>query len=344
MTYVGTPLGVASSTTGVFSRPRSRVLATALLATPSQLYVGSEPGRDSIPLEDVVPILALTLVRSCLKSINSFCRATQCSRGRNGLYRMNRHGLGWQQFSSRCSRAQRPKYFALAADTNGRLWSATSTVALTFLRQTTPTRPIWKTNMFCINRILLDGKTNMIDVATANGLVRFDKLWRRATGADSRDDLSPTTSRMWSRTETAWLSQSRRLDFPRCHRRAQHVRLPRLGEQHVYALGVSGTNSSRHAWRYLGVGTGRRGGNYTTTTSNLTHNWITAVVRVGRNGWSAPMAQAFSVLTTPTLSFFRERFRQFEINPNAMLVTPDISAGTLGKGLYSTTAIPGAGR
>ncbi len=52
-TYVGTPTGVAVFSGGRFSRVLAPgVLATALLATPTQLYVGSEDqGVIVIPLE-----------------------------------------------------------------------------------------------------------------------------------------------------------------------------------------------------------------------------------------------------------------------------------------------------
>ena len=76
--------------------------------------------------------------------------------------------------------------------------------------------------------------------------------------------------------------------------------------------------------------------NYTTATSNLKHNWITAVVPVGSE-WMVGTYGAGVLSLDPSGRFhsFETATGNFEVNPNAMLVTNSyVLAGTLGDGLY----------
>jgi ligand-binding sensor domain-containing protein len=106
---------------------------------------------------------------------------------------------------------------------------------------------------------------------------------------------------------------------------------------HVYALGVSDDDLMVGTLGGLSeVKSGFVKANFRAGDSGLKQNWITAVVRVG-DEWmvgtygsgvmeldSAGRFHAYETATAPV-----------EINPNAMLVTPDhVFAGTLGQGLY----------
>jgi hypothetical protein len=110
-----------------------------------------------------------------------------------------------------------------------------------------------------------------------------------------------------------------------------------LVSNHVYALGVSGDELV--AGTLGGISVLQKGEvtvNYTTATSNLKHNWITAVVRVG-NEWMVGTYGAGVLRLDNSGSFhtFENASGDFEVNPNAMLVTPNfVIAGTLGGGLY----------
>jgi hypothetical protein len=76
--------------------------------------------------------------------------------------------------------------------------------------------------------------------------------------------------------------------------------------------------------------------NYTTATSNLKHNWITAVVPLG-DEWMVGTygAGILGLDRSGRFHTYETASGQFEVNPNAMLVTPGyVLAGTLGKGLY----------
>jgi ligand-binding sensor domain-containing protein len=110
-----------------------------------------------------------------------------------------------------------------------------------------------------------------------------------------------------------------------------------LVSNHVYALGVSGDD--------LMVGT--LGGlsvidhedvklNYTAGSSGLKQNWITAVVLVGDEWMLGTYGSGIVGLDRAGhFRTFEKATVEMEINPNAMLVTPQhVLAGTLGKGLY----------
>jgi hypothetical protein len=76
--------------------------------------------------------------------------------------------------------------------------------------------------------------------------------------------------------------------------------------------------------------------NYTTSTSELKHNWITAVVPVGQE-WMVGTygAGVLGLDHSGHFHSFQHATGDLEINPNAMLVTRDhVFAGTLGHGLY----------
>ena len=178
-TYVGTATGVAVFVAGRFSRVLAAgVLATALLATPTQLYVGSEDqGVIAIPLEgrrpnpNLGPGAQLQEVRQLFTSDNAVFALA-----RNGLYRMTPHAFGWQRvLENKDSVLTDRNISALATDSSGRLWVGYFDRGLDLLSSdNTRARHVEDEHVFCINRIFPDAKSAVIDVATANGLVRFD--------------------------------------------------------------------------------------------------------------------------------------------------------------------------
>jgi ligand-binding sensor domain-containing protein len=110
-----------------------------------------------------------------------------------------------------------------------------------------------------------------------------------------------------------------------------------LVNNHVYALAASGDQLL--AGTLGGISVLEKGNvavNYTTANSSLKHNWITAVVPVGPE-WMVGTygAGVLGLDHSGKFHTFDLGSGNFEVNPNAMLVTPDfILAGTLGKGLY----------
>jgi ligand-binding sensor domain-containing protein len=191
--------------------------------------------------------------------------------------------------------------------------------------------------VFCVNRIWPDAKADRVEVATANGLVRFgasgnqEQVLTQADGliADHVTDVVPYRDGLAVATPAG-------ITFLDAEGARSMYSFHGLVNNHVYALGVSGDD--------LMVGT--LGGisaiekgfvrtNYTAGRSGLKQNWITAVARVddewmigtyGSGVVGMDGAGKFHVYETAS--------RQMEINPNAMLVTPQhVFAGTLGDGL-----------
>jgi ligand-binding sensor domain-containing protein len=347
ITYVGTPLGVAVFHAGRFSRVlASGVLATALFATHTQLYVGSEDqGVLAIPLEGRHPNpgSSSNLERHAgLSEVQQIFSSGDMvfALARNGLYRMNSRGFGWQRVLDAGSATLANRNIsALAADASGRLWVGYFDGGLDILAlDTSRATHVEDEHVFCVNRIFPDAKTGAIDVATANGLVRFDnsggerQVLTRADGliADHVTDVA-------AYGEGLALATPAGLTFLDAGGARSMYAFHGLVNNHVYALGVSGDELIAGTLGGLSVlNKGNVAANYTTATSALKHNWITAVVPVGAE-WMVGTYGAGIVGLDRAGRFhsFETASGPFEVNPNAMMVTPTyVLAGTLGQGLY----------
>jgi ligand-binding sensor domain-containing protein len=342
MTYVGTATGVAVFNNARFSHVLAPgVMAIALLATPTQLYVGSEDqGVIPIPLAgrrpnpNQGPSAKLSEVRQLFASGDALFAVA-----RDGIYRMNPRAFGWQRVLETGSTVLTDRNIsALAADSTGRLWVGYFDRGLDLLPADGRVTHIEDEHVFCVNRILPDAKAGTIDVATANGLVRFDnsgserQVLTRADGliADHVTDVAAYRDGLALATPAG-------LTFLDASGARSMYAFHGLVNNHVYALGVSGDELM--AGTLGGLSALNKGDitvNYTTTSSNLKHNWITAVVPVGSE-WMVGTYGA-GILGLDRFGHFHSfegGSGQFEVNPNAMLVTPSyILAGTLGQGLY----------
>ena len=341
-TYVGTATGVAVFNGGRFSRVLAAgVMTTALLATPSELYVGSEDqGVLAIPLEgrrpnpNQAPGERLADVRQLFTSDDAVFAVA-----RDGLYRMNRRAFAWQRVLETGSSVLTDRNIsALAPDSTGRLWVGYFDRGLDLLASDNRVTHIEDEHVFCVNRIFPDTKTGTIDVATANGLVRFDdsgseqQVLTRADGliADHVTDVAAYGDGLALATPAG-------LTFLDASGARSMYAFHGLVNNHVYALGVSGDELM--AGTLGGLSLLKKGDvsvNYTTASSNLKHNWITAVVPVGSE-WMVGTygAGVLGLDRDGHFHTFEVGSGQFEVNPNAMLVTSIyVLAGTLGQGLY----------
>ena len=341
-TYVGTATGVAVFDGGRFSRVLAPgVMATALLATPAQLYVGSEDqGVIPIPLAERRPNsnpdlgTPLSEVRQLFASDDVVFAVA-----RDGLYRMNPHAFGWQRVLETGPAVLTDRNVsALAADSAGRLWVGYFDRGLDILPPGNRVTHIEDEHVFCVNRILPDAKNRTIDVATANGLVRFDssgseqQVLTRADGliADHVTDVAAYRDGLALATPAGLTF----LDASGAH---SMYAFHGLVNNHIYSLGVSGDELMAGTLGGLSLlDKGDVTANYTTTSSNLKHNWITAVVPVGSEWIIGTYGEGiFGLDGSGHFRSFEIGSGQFEVNPNAMLVTSSyVLAGTLGKGLY----------
>jgi ligand-binding sensor domain-containing protein len=346
-TYAGTATGVAVFTAGRFSRVLAAgVLSTALLATPTQLYVGSEDqGVIVIPLEgrhpnpNLGPGSELAEVHQLFTSGDAVFAVA-----RDGLYRMNAHAFGWQRVLEAGSAILTDRNIsALASDASGRLWVGYFDRGLDLLASDhSRVRHVEDEHVFCVNRILHDLKSGAIDVATANGLVRFDDRFGGSASEQqvlTRADglIADHVTDVVSYRDGLALATPAGLTFLDATGARSMYAFHGLVSNHVYALGVSGDELMAGTLGGLSLlNKGDVAANFTTASSNLKHNWITAVVRVGSE-WMVGTYGAGVVGLDGSGRFhsYEVGSGQFEVNPNAMLVTPGfVLAGTLGEGLY----------
>lgn len=342
-TYVGTPLGVAVFTSGQFSHVlASGVFATSLLATGEQLYVGSEDqGVISIPLAKrttnaaVDPGSELTEVRQLFASEESIYAVA-----RGGLYRLKPHAFGWQQVLQPSGAVLSDRNIsALAADHSGHLWIGYFDRGLDVIAPDSSHATHFEDeHLFCVNRIFPNAKTGGVDVATANGLVRFDQSGKPQQVLTRNDGLiAENVSDVVAYGDGVALATPAGLTFLDASGARSMYAFQGLVNNHVYALAASGDQLMAGTLGGISVlDKGNVAANYTTANSNLKHNWITAVVPVGPEWMVGTYGVGILGLhRSGKFHTFDVGSGNFEVNPNAMLVTPDfVLAGTLGKGLY----------
>jgi ligand-binding sensor domain-containing protein len=253
---------------------------------------------------------------------------------------MSAHGFGWQQLLQPDAAMLRDRNVsALATDAQGRLWVGYFDRGLDLLDSgRAHATHVENDHVFCVNRILPNEKDGTVDVATANGLVRFntaggqEQILTRRDGliADHVTDVVPYQNGLAVATPAG-------LTFLDSAGARSMYAFQGLVNNHVYALGVSGDELVAGTLGGLSVlDKGDVQINYTTTTPGLKHNWITAVVPVGSEWMIGTYgAGVLGLDRTGRFSSFEMATGPVEINPNAMLVTRNhVFAGTLGKGLY----------
>lgn len=342
-TYVGTASGVGVFDAGRFSRVLAPgILATSLLATPTELYVGSEnQGVIRIPLSGRRPNPSLEQGGALEEVRQLFISGDVVyALARNGLYRMKVRGLGWERVLASGPAALSDRNIsALAAGANGQLWIGYFDRGLDLLTSDEHRiRHVEDEHVFCVNRILPEAQSGATNVATANGLVRFDdsggeqQVLTRADGliADHVTDVAIYRGGLALATPAGltFLDDSGARSMYAFHG---------LVNNHVYALAASGDELMAGTLGGLSqLNQGDVKFNYTTSSSNLKHNWITAVVSLGSE-WMVGTygAGVLGLDTSGQFRSFETASGPLEINPNAMLVTPSyVLAGSLGQGLY----------
>jgi len=341
--YVGTPVGVAVFKAGRFSRVLAPgVFATSLLPKQNELYVGSEDqGVISIPLEGRHPNPNAPVNSSLSEVRQLFASGDDVfAVARNGLYSKGPHAFGWQQVLRPDAAVLSDRNVsALTADTDGRVWVGYFDRGLDLLdTNASHSRHVEDQHVFCVNRIVPDAKTGTVAVATANGLVRFDRTGSEQQVLTRKDGLiADHVTDVAAYRDGLALATPAGLTFLDSAGARSMYAFHGLVNNHVYALGVSGDELVAGTLGGISIlNKGYVAVNYTTATSNLKHNWITAVVPLG-DEWMVGTygAGILGLDRSGRFHTYETASGQFEVNPNAMLVTPGyVLAGTLGKGLY----------
>lgn len=345
-TYVGTALGVAEFQAGRYVRTLGPGLFAGAVAvrhdtlligtvdgTLAEIPLGARTSRGARPIQHDAPTRIDRLVRA---------GGELYALAEDGLYSLDdRTSRLRRVVGADAGRLTDRNVSALAVDANRRLWVGYFDRGLDILdaRGERATH-IEDDRVFCINRIVHDPAGGVTAVATANGLVLFDasgqprQVLGRAEGliANHVTDLVLNGGGGMTVATPAGLTFIDRSD-----RRSLYA-FHGLVNNHVYALGSAGAEV--FAGTLGGVSMLDNGvirANYTTANSPLTHNWITAVVRVDDEWFVGTYGGGvFRLDTKGGWHRFADVTAPIEINPNAMAVTTThVFAGTLSRGLLA---------
>jgi ligand-binding sensor domain-containing protein len=227
---------------------------------------------------------------------------------------------------------------ALLLASDGRLWVGYFDRGLDILSATGgKVEHMENEHVFCVNRIVEDTRQGAVAVATANGLVIFDRdghekqVLGREAGliADHVTDVALYGGGMALATPAGITF----LDKSGAH---SIYAFQGLVNNHVYALGASGDKlvaGTLGGLSLLAGGEVRR--NLNTATSGLKHNWITALAEVGNEWLVGTYGAGIMRLTADGSITPTDATRTgVVINPTAMAADGRlVLAGTLGQGL-----------
>jgi hypothetical protein len=360
--FVGTPLGVAQFD-GLDPAHPTRILAAglfahALAADTSTLTIAT--------IDQGIHELDLTGQHLPRRIPANTIAAQSLIRTSSGLLAVTSTGLesressgAWQPvFISAAAPLADSNVAALSFAPDGRLWVGYFDRGLDILSlaanpSDTRAQHVEDDHIFCVNRILPDPIRRTVDVATANGLVLFDPLGHQRQVLLRRDGLiaDQVTDIAFTRNGTALATPSG-LTFIDPSGMHSLYAFHGLVNNHVYALASDAGHSTLLAGTLGGISllnvseqqTGIIRRNLTTANSGLRQNWITAIVPtvdpdsptdappsyfIGTYG-----AGVMQLDSTGHILPLDVATRSSEINPNAMLSTPQhIFAGSLGDGL-----------
>ena len=342
-TYVGTPAGIAEFQGGKFARVLAPgAFVRALFPTEKTLLVGTmDDGLIEIPLEHSRRTAAPSVASAKVNDVEQLMASGNLmyAVATNGIYSRGTAG-GWKRVLEPSGGLLTDRNVsALAIDRTGRLWVGYFDRGLDIVEANgQKTHHIEDEHAFCVNRVLTDLSHGTTAVATANGLVLFDANGneRQVLGkkdgliADHVTDVIPFGNGMVAATPAG-------LTFMDSGGMRSLYAFQGLVNNHVYTLAANGN--------HLLAGT--LGGvtllqddqvraSYTTATSTLKHNWITAAIPVGDDWWLGTYgAGVVKMDASGKFETTRDASGDLVINPNAMLATDRlILAGTMGDGLY----------
>jgi len=354
--FVGTPAGVAEVRAGKVSRVLAAGrYAHSVLAEPRSLLVGQmEGGVLRVALEGVSnpgamrrPIGAHAEYPAELKRSDASGAAVEqllrvgdarYAVTANGLLRLEAGGEWSPVLNGNAALLTDRNVSALMVGSDGRLWVGYFDRGLDIV-PAAGGRPVHVENeqVFCTNRIVENRSLGAVAVATANGLVLFDRDGRqkqvltRESGliANHVTDVAMYGDGMVAGTPAGITF----LDASGPH---SMYAFQGLVNNHVYALGAGGNGLVVGTLGGLSlVSHGAVRHNWTTGNSGLKANWITALASVGGEwlagtyGAGVARIDADGMVTPADAST-----RGAVVNPGALLADGRVVlAGTLGQGL-----------
>lgn len=363
--FAGTPLGVAEFDGGRPARVLARNLfANAIFADASGLAVGTldegirrvaldagrRPGvstgpNDRLAMTDETPEPAEQFVPMPEEGDSA---APLLAVMRDGV-RREQAGGGWAPLISDSEPAKTAKLTdgnisALAFDVDGRLWVGFFDRGLDILAASGDAMIHREDDrLFCVNRIVLDPRRGTMAVATANGLVLFDRggkprqvlTHKDGLIADHVNDVAFSGDSLVAATPAG-------VTFVDAAGARSLYAFEGLVNNHVYALGarpggdvLAGTLGGVSMLQHEAVVR-----NLTTSNSALKHNWVTAIVPLNVDAHSEWLVGTYGAGVMRMdgegrLSAMDGVTKPMVVNPNAMLVTSaHVFAGTLSDGLW----------
>jgi ligand-binding sensor domain-containing protein len=351
-TYVATPVGVAEITQNQVTRILGKgIFAQAIVHDGQKLAIGTiDQGLIELPIGTPETRLQrnapISMPDSNVEADSGAISQIFAAQGntyavaQSGLFQRNAGaGEGWRKVvSAQPSMLTDRNISALAVDDDGRLWVGYFDRGLDIVSAVLDhATHIEDGHVYCVNRIVPQPQRRTVNVATANGLAIFDaegrerEVMSKSSGliADHVTDVALYRGGMAVATPAGLTF----LDDTGAH---SLYTFQGLVNNHVYALGMRGDRllaGTLGGISILDNDTVTR--NFTTATSGLKHNWITAVAPVDDGWFIGTYGAGVEHLTADSRIEPSEAMQPgVEVNPNAMLVTPDhVLAGTLGRGL-----------
>jgi ligand-binding sensor domain-containing protein len=341
---VGTPLGVAQFEGGRLARVLAKGAFTESLAVSGHtLFVGTmDQGILRVALDAGAALPGPTALAGStplgeIRQLYGSADGVYAVEA-GGLYELSERGLGWKKVvEPPDSVLADGNISALAVQPDGSVWVGHFDRGLDILAPDgRRTRHVEDEHVFCVNRIV-PGRGETVAVATANGLVIFDRAGVVQQVIEHNGGLisEHVTDVLVDRQRMIAATPAGLTFFDGDGARSLYA-FQGLVNNHVYALGSSGSQVLAGTLGGISVLDGERVvGNYTTDNSNLRRNWISAVVPLGY-GWMVGTYGGGVMRLDDTGRFHPYEFAtgDIEINPNAMLATEShVFAGSLGKGL-----------
>jgi ligand-binding sensor domain-containing protein len=344
--FVGTPVGVEEFVDGKPQRVVARDLfAQALLPELRQITVATlDEGLRTVTLEArprvggagsmATPVESFVMGED--QEVFAVMRDRVVHRGKDG---------GWDEaIKPEPTALSDGNVSALGFDAEGRLWVGYFDRGLDIVSRD-HTQHIEDGHVFCVNRIAFDPVRQTMAVATANGLVLFDREGKPRQVMTRRDGLiADHVTDVVFRPNGMTVATPAGLTFVDSGEAPQSLyAFEGLVNNHVYALGVqrdgvtlAGTLGGLSVLQHEAVQQ-----NLTVGNSGLKHNWVTAIASDDRDGWDVGTygAGVMRVSHDGTVTAITPGF---VVNPNAMLRTrTHLLVGTLSDGLWVETLATG---
>lgn len=339
--YVGGPAGIAEFDSGRFVRVLAPgAFVRALLPREKTLLAGTmDDGILEIPLEHS------PRNSRQFETVGELSEVEQLFESGDALYAVTDSGVFSRAATGGWKRVLVPSgglltdrnVSALAGDAAGRLWVGYFDRGLDIV-EGQHARHVEDDHVFCVNRIRPNVLRGSTAVATANGLVLFDaqgvrkQVLGKTEGliADHVTDIAPFRDGVVIATPAG-------LTFMDSGGMRSLYAFHGLVNNHVYTVAASGSYVMAGTLGGVSLLEGDKvRANYTTATSALKHNWITAALPVGNEWWVGTYGAGVEHMDgSGKFEVSNGASGELVVNPNAMLATDrTILAGTMGKGLY----------